>query len=103
MNIPNDQASQAFSPSEYEIRINGRLDASAAIWFEELSLMVDEQVTPAQTIIRGHFADQAALYGSISRARDLGLTLLSVMRLDATGKPKDTNDDTENEHSGRRN
>lgn len=102
MNMPNDQASQAFPPSEYEIRINGRLDASAAIWFEDLSLMVDEQVTPTQTIIRGHFADQAALYGSISRARDLGLTLLSVTRLDATGnvKPQDIDNDIENEHNG---
>ena len=98
MNLPNDRESQAFAPSEYEIRINGRLDSSAAIWFEDLSLMIDEQVTPTQTIIRGHFVDQAALYGSISRARDLGLTLLSVQRLDETGnvKPKDTDNDMEN-------
>lgn len=101
MNRLNEQASQAFPPSEYEIRINGRLDASTAIWFEDLSLIIDEQVTPTQTIIRGHFADQAALYGSISRARDLGLTLLSVKLLHAADnvKPQDTDDNTENEYS----
>jgi hypothetical protein len=102
MNMPNDQTSQAFTPSEYEIRIKGRLDSSAAIWFEDLSLMIDEKVTPTQTIIRGHFVDQAALYGSISRARDLGLMLLSVRRLDETGnvKPKDTDNDIDNERGG---
>ena len=95
MNVPNDREGQAFLFSEYEIRIKGRLDSSAAIWFEDLSLMVDEQATSTQTIIRGHFVDQAALYGSINRARDLGLTLLSVRRLDETGKasPKDADND----------
>jgi hypothetical protein len=32
------------------------------------------------TSLRGPVADQAALYGLIGKARDLGLTLLSVER-----------------------
>ena len=44
---------------------------------------VDEEAAPPQTVICGLVRDQAALYGLISRARDLGLTLLSVRRVDA--------------------
>jgi hypothetical protein len=43
---------------------------------------VDESTTPPQTIIKGVIRDQAALYGLISRIRDLGLKLLSVNLLE---------------------
>ena len=82
MNIPNDPESVAFTPSDYEICIEGRLGPHSTAWFEDMTLTVNEEATPPQTIIRGYFVDQAALYGLISRARDLGLTLLSVKRLD---------------------
>ena len=82
MNTPIDPESLVFTPSNYEICIEGRLGPHAAAWFEDVTLTVDEQSTPAQTVIRGYFVDQAALYGLISRARDLGLTLLSVRRID---------------------
>ena len=47
-----------------------------------MTLTVNEEAIPPQTIIQGYFVDQAALYGLISRARDLGLTLVSVRRID---------------------
>jgi hypothetical protein len=43
---------------------------------------VDESQTPVQTIIKGYIEDQAALHGLISRIRDLGLTLVSVNRIE---------------------
>jgi hypothetical protein len=43
-----------------------------------MDLTVDETATPPETILQGYIVDQAALYGLISRIRDLGLTLLSV-------------------------
>jgi hypothetical protein len=82
MNIPNDPENLAFTPSDYEICIEGRLGPHAAAWFADMTLTVDEQSTPPQTVIHGYFVDQAALYGLISRARDLGLTLVSVKRID---------------------
>jgi len=82
MNTQNHSESLAFVPSEYEICIEGRLGPQTAAWFEDMTLAVNEETSPPQTIIRGHIADQAALYGLISRARDLGLTLLSVQRID---------------------
>ena len=77
-------------PGQYEIRIKGRLSEQAAIWFEDMTLAVNEETTPTQTVIKGHITDQAALYGLISRVRDLGLTLVSVKHLDETeeGEPK---------------
>lgn len=66
----------------YELRISGRLGESSQVWFEDLDVAVDESHSPVQTIIRGPMRDQAALYGLISRLRDLGLILLSVNRIE---------------------
>jgi hypothetical protein len=78
-----DIASSA--PAVYEIRINGRLDPENTGWFEGMTIIVNEEVVPPQTIICGWVRDQANLYGLISRARDLGLTLISVKRLPSAG------------------
>jgi hypothetical protein len=88
MNNPGDSskpqnqpksADTAF-PSDYELRVSGRISTHAAAWFEGMTITVDETTTSPQTIIRSHLVDQAALYGLISRVRDLGLTLLAVAR-----------------------
>ena len=74
--IPDDFRIEPF-PAEtvYELRIIGRLGLSTQSWFEDMSVTVDESSSPVQTIIQGPMRDQAALYGLISRIRDLGLTL----------------------------
>ena len=86
MNTPNHPVSLAFTPSDYEICIEGRLGSQSVAWFEDMALSFNEETTPTQTIIRGYFVDQAALYGLISRVRDLGLTLISVKRLAEEGE-----------------
>jgi hypothetical protein len=77
--IPDDFRVEPF-PAEtvYELRISGRLGEASLTWFEDMDITVDESSLPVQTIIRGPMRDQAALYGLISRIRDLGLTLISV-------------------------
>jgi hypothetical protein len=63
--------------AEYEIRVWNKLDTR---WSRRLA---DMQVIPQQsgeTLLRGPVADQAALYGLLSRMRDLGLVLISVQR-----------------------
>jgi hypothetical protein len=81
--IPDDFRTKPF-PAEtvYELRISGRLGHSIKTWFEDMTVTVDESSSPVQTIIQGPMRDQAALYGLISRIRDLGLTLLSVNRVE---------------------
>lgn len=66
----------------YELRISGRLGEASLTWFEDMDVTVDESSSPVQTIIRSPMRDQAALYGLISRIRDLGLILLSVNRVE---------------------
>ena len=80
---PDDFRIEPF-PAEtvYELRISGRLGHSLQTWFEDMDVTVDESSSPVQTIIQGPMRDQAALYGLISRIRDLGLTLLSVNRVE---------------------
>ncbi len=69
-------------PTFYEFQVNGRLSAQSAPWFEGMEFTVDETTKPVKTIIKGYIVDQAALYGLISRIRDLGMTLISVKRVE---------------------
>ena len=67
-------------PPRYEIRLQGRLDARWAVWFDGMSVSTADDGT---TALRGPVADQAALHGVLQQVRDLGLPLLSVTPLDA--------------------
>lgn len=72
----------------YEIRLQGHLDARWAAWFDGLSLEPENDGT---TVIRGPIADQAALHGLLRKVNDLGLPLLSVIRLEPpTDEPAGT-------------
>lgn len=78
-----DFSKQPIEPdTRYAFRVDGRLSQEMQTWFKDMTLSVDETTSPPQTIIQGVIRDQAALYGYISRIRDLGLTLLSVNRAD---------------------
>jgi hypothetical protein len=66
------------APARYQIRVRGALDPRWSGWFAGLAITHDAD---GDTLLAGPLADQAALYGVISRLRDLGLTLLSVARL----------------------
>jgi hypothetical protein len=66
----------------YRICVQGRLSQTGAAWFEGFTLTVDETTSPLQTRLEGPVIDQAELHGLISRVRDLGLTLITVQRMD---------------------
>jgi len=68
----------AFFSSSYEICVWGRISRQGAVWFEDMTLSVNTETTPPQTIIVSGPIDQATLYGLINRIRDLGLTLISI-------------------------
>jgi hypothetical protein len=67
----------------YEIRLKGRLDSRWAAWFDGLALSHDSDGT---TVIRGRVVDQAALHGLLQKVRDVGLPMVSVVRV-APGQP----------------
>ena len=66
-------------PVRYEIRVDGILDDQWADWFS--GLQIDTEGT--HTVIFGLLPDQPALHGVLGKIRDLGLSLISVRRLDA--------------------
>jgi hypothetical protein len=60
----------------YEIRVRGHLDEDYwAQWFEGMAVTTDDK---GETVLTGPVADQAALYGLLTRIRDLALPLVSV-------------------------
>ena len=63
----------------YQIHIRERLAPRWAEWFEDVDVTSEPDGT---TLLSGVVRDQAALYGLLIKARDLGLTLLAVARLD---------------------
>jgi hypothetical protein len=65
--------------AQYRIRVQGTLPPQWSAWFEGLSIFHE---APDDTILVGKVADQAALYGVISRVRDLGLTLVAIERVE---------------------
>ena len=65
-------------PARYEIRVASVLDSRWATWFDGLEV----QGQGEETVIFGVLTDQPALHGLLIKVRDLGLTLISVRRLD---------------------
>ena len=62
-------------PAFYEIVVLEKLDTRWSRWFAGM------QITPqpdGNVLLTGLLPDQAALYGVISRMRDLGMVLISV-------------------------
>ncbi|MBI5304211.1 MAG: SRPBCC family protein [Chloroflexi bacterium] len=58
-----------------------QLDDRRATWFGDLEIVHVAESTG--TILRGVMVDQPALFGVIGKIRDLGLTLISIQRLDS--------------------
>ena len=66
------------APSDYEIRVKGRLSDSVTNVFEDFTA----SVKPAETTLRGEIRDQAELHGLLEQIQCLGLELIEVRRLE---------------------
>ncbi|NIW11203.1 MAG: hypothetical protein GWN33_12090 [Gammaproteobacteria bacterium] len=62
----------------YQIRIQGHLGRQWTDWFGGLTITLEED---GDTLLTGPVVDQAALYGLLRKVRDLGMPLLSVIRV----------------------
>jgi len=60
---------------QVEVRVKGCINKQWSEWFGGLTISHSD---PDETVLTGPVADQSALYGIISRLRDLGLQLTSV-------------------------
>jgi len=63
----------------YKIRVKGHLGCQWTEWFDGLIITPEEN---GETLLTGPVVDQAALHGLIKKVRDLGLPLISVMRIE---------------------
>jgi hypothetical protein len=63
----------------YDIRLKGHLDDRWADWFEGLTITREDN---GETRLIGPVVDQAALHGVLRKVRDLGLPLVSVVRVE---------------------
>jgi hypothetical protein len=65
----------------YRIRVKGHLSKQWADWFDGLAL---ENLPDGYAELSGTLPDQSALYGVLNLIRDIGLTLISVNRVEET-------------------
>ena len=65
-------------PSIYQIKIKGHLGREWTDWFGGLSITLEDN---GDTLLAGPVVDQAALHGLLRQVRDLGMPLLSVIRV----------------------
>jgi len=65
----------------YEIILEEHIDHQWTDWFEGLTITPKDN---GDTLITGQVVDQAALHGLLKKVRDLGLTLISVIRVESS-------------------
>lgn len=70
------------TPTIYQIQVADHLDYFWSEWFD----MDISHTAAGHTILSGPVIDQSALYGLLNKARDLGLTLLTVQRIELHNK-----------------
>jgi hypothetical protein len=78
MREPPAKPSDQHRAETYEIRLRGRLDSR---WAARLGVPSLTHETDGTTKLGGIAVDQAALHGLLQRIRDLGLTLIAVIRV----------------------
>jgi hypothetical protein len=62
----------------YQIRIKGHLGGQWTDWFEGLTITLEDN---GDTLLTGPVVDQAALHGLLKKVRDVGIPLVSLVRI----------------------
>jgi len=62
----------------YQIRVKGHLGSQWTEWFGGLTVTLEDD---GETLLTGPVVDQAALHGVLRKVRDLGIPLVSVIRI----------------------
>jgi hypothetical protein len=71
-------------PTVYQIRIKGHLGRGWTDWFGGLTIRLTDN---GETLLTCPVVDQAALHGVLRKVRDVGMPLLSVIRV-KPGEPE---------------
>ena len=65
-------------PMVYQIRIKGHLGPRWADWFGSMTITLEDD---GDTLLTCPVEDQAALHGLLRKVRDLGMPLISAVRV----------------------
>jgi hypothetical protein len=72
-------------PGVYQVRVKGTFDERWSEWFDGFTIIPQAD---NETLLTGSVTDQIALHGLLSKIRDLGLPLLSVVRIETAPPPE---------------
>ncbi len=72
-------ANELDRPMVYQIRIKGHLGPRWADWFGGVTIALEDN---GDTLLTCPVEDQAALHGLLRKVRDLGMPLLSAIRVE---------------------
>jgi hypothetical protein len=72
-------ANELEQPMVYQIRIEGHLGPQWKDWFGDMTITREEG---GETLLTGPVVDQAALHGLLRQVRDLGMPLISAIRVE---------------------
>ena len=62
----------------YQIRVKGHLGPRWRDWFGDVTVTLEDN---GETLLTGPVVDQAALHGLLRKVRDLGMPLISAVRV----------------------
>lgn len=79
MSEQKKRQSDAAQPKIYQVRLKGHLSDEWGDWFAGLDITLEEN---GETLLTGPLVDQSALHGILRTVRDLGMTLISVNRIE---------------------
>ena len=82
-----DLETDPHQPMIYQIRIESHLGREWTDWFGGLTITLEED---GDTLLTGLVEDQAALYGLLKRVRNLGMPLISAVRVNQVRKMRPT-------------
>ena len=71
-------ANKLDQPMVYQIRIKGHLSPRWTDWFGGMTIMQEDN---GETLLTCPVVDQAALHGLLRKVRDLGMPLISAIRV----------------------
>jgi hypothetical protein len=71
-------ANKLDQPMVCQIRIKGHLGPQWTDWFGGMTITLEDN---GETLLTGPVVDQAALHGLLRKVRDLGMPLISAMRV----------------------
>jgi len=69
---------EPIEPMIYQVRIEGHLGNAWTNWFDGFTI---RRTNNGETLLTGPVTDQAALHGLLRKVRNLGVPLVSVIRV----------------------